>query len=147
MHVDAVLPVKTENLGWAHSQDNPVPQRDIRPTQSGLRRAAARRELGQRAMCRCARCAPRLRLQRRAMDHRPARIGRAGHPVLIRQAELREAGVAPLPLNFGGLPLQVSNPALADLMRQARGPGVVEAAFVDGHAGGTLKKCRLFLLG
>ena len=58
--------------------------------------------------------------------------------VTVRQkrapAELREAGIAPLPQNFGGLPLQVSNPTLADLMRQVRGPGVAEAAFVDGQA-------------
>ncbi|HEV2842068.1 MAG TPA: phospholipase D-like domain-containing protein [Chthoniobacterales bacterium] len=58
--------------------------------------------------------------------------------VTVRQkrapAELREAGIGPLPQTFKGLPIQVSNPTLVDLVRQVRDPRVAEAAFADGQA-------------
>jgi V8-like Glu-specific endopeptidase len=42
-------------------------------------------------------------------------------------AELRESGVPPLPETFGGLPVEVVNPTLSELLRLARGPAAVEA--------------------
>ncbi|MGD8453561.1 MAG: phospholipase D-like domain-containing protein [Phycisphaerae bacterium] len=46
-------------------------------------------------------------------------------------AELREAGISPLPDRFRDLPVEVTNPSVEDLVRMARGPAAVEAAFAD----------------
>ena len=42
---------------------------------------------------------------------------------------LRESKIPPLPETFQGLPIEVSNPSLKDLVRLSRGPAVAEAAF------------------
>lgn len=44
-------------------------------------------------------------------------------------ASLREANISPLPETFQGLAVEVTNPSVEDLVRQARGPTVAEAAF------------------
>jgi V8-like Glu-specific endopeptidase len=53
--------------------------------------------------------------------------------ITVRQkmtpAALREARVSPLPETFFGLPVEVINPSIEDLVRLARGPAVEEAAF------------------
>jgi V8-like Glu-specific endopeptidase len=53
--------------------------------------------------------------------------------VTVRQktspAALREARIPLLPKTYQGLPVQVCNPMLEDLVRLARGPAVAEAAF------------------
>ncbi len=53
--------------------------------------------------------------------------------VTVRQkhtpAALREGGIAPLPDTFCGLPVEVTNPAVEDLVRLAGGPAASEAAF------------------
>jgi V8-like Glu-specific endopeptidase len=46
-------------------------------------------------------------------------------------AELREAGVPPLPETFMGLPVEVVNPSVEDVARDARGPAVAEEVFSD----------------
>jgi V8-like Glu-specific endopeptidase len=46
-------------------------------------------------------------------------------------AELREANVPPLPEMFKGLPVEVVNPSVEDLVREERGPAVMEEAFSD----------------
>jgi hypothetical protein len=46
-------------------------------------------------------------------------------------AELRETNVPPLPETFMGLPVEVLNPSVEDLVRQERGPAVMEEAFSD----------------
>ena len=44
-------------------------------------------------------------------------------------ASLREANIAPLPESFRGLPVEVTNPTVEDVVRIARGPAVAEATF------------------
>ena len=46
-------------------------------------------------------------------------------------AGLREASVPPLPKTFMGLPVEVINPSVEDVVRQVRGPAVAEEAFSD----------------
>lgn len=46
-------------------------------------------------------------------------------------AELRETNVPPLPETFVGLPVEVVNPSVEDLVREERGPSVMEEAFSD----------------
>jgi V8-like Glu-specific endopeptidase len=46
-------------------------------------------------------------------------------------AELREANVPPLPETFMGLPVEVINPSVEDVVRRLRGPAVAEEAFSD----------------
>jgi V8-like Glu-specific endopeptidase len=46
-------------------------------------------------------------------------------------AELRETNVPPLPETFMGLPVEVINPSIEDLVRQERDPAVLEEAFSD----------------
>lgn len=55
--------------------------------------------------------------------------------VTVRQkltpAKLRERNILALPEIFMGLPVEVTNPSISDLVRLARGPAVAEAAFSD----------------
>ncbi len=44
-------------------------------------------------------------------------------------AELRENAIAPLPTNFRGLPVEVTNPSIADLVMATKGPAVAKEAF------------------
>jgi V8-like Glu-specific endopeptidase len=56
--------------------------------------------------------------------------------VTVRQkhslAELREARIPPLPETFQGLPVEVTNPTIEDLVAMARGPAVATEAFSTG---------------
>jgi V8-like Glu-specific endopeptidase len=56
--------------------------------------------------------------------------------VTVRQkhslAELREARIPALPETFQGLPVEVTNPTIADLVTMARGPAVATEAFSTG---------------
>lgn len=57
--------------------------------------------------------------------------------VTVRQrlspSALREAAISSLPEMFRGLPIEVTNPSLEDVVRLGRGPAVAEAAFRE-HA-------------
>jgi V8-like Glu-specific endopeptidase len=46
-------------------------------------------------------------------------------------SNLREAGVPALPTSFQGMPIQVTNPTIEDLVRMTRGPAVAIEAFSD----------------
>jgi hypothetical protein len=56
--------------------------------------------------------------------------------VTVRQkqspAKLREANIPALPISFQGLPVQVTNPTLEDLIAVASGPAVATEAFSSG---------------
>lgn len=56
--------------------------------------------------------------------------------VTVRQkhtlAELREAGIPALPETFQGLPVEVTNPTIEDLVAMASGPAVATEAFLSG---------------
>jgi len=47
-------------------------------------------------------------------------------------SNLREASISALPTSFHGLPVQVSNPSIEDLVEMASGPAVATEAFSEG---------------
>lgn len=55
--------------------------------------------------------------------------------VTVRQkhalAKLRESNIPPLPETFMGLPIEVTNPAIEDLVQQSRGSAVAQEAFSE----------------